>query len=66
MLREATANARVAATEFASNAGIQVGAIRSARQGGFTVRDANEERSESRKIEKDIRVVTTIEFYLTE
>lgn len=66
MLREATKNARIAANEFAENAGVTVGGIRSARQGGFYVRDAGEEHEDTRKIEKDVRVVTTITFYLTD
>ncbi|MBL1320137.1 MAG: SIMPL domain-containing protein [Methylophaga sp.] len=66
MLREATKNARLAANEFASNAGVKVGGIRSARQGSFYVRDAGEEYGDTNKIEKDVRVVTTITFYLTE
>ena len=66
MLREATKNARLAANEFASNAGVTVGGIRSARQGSFYVRDAGEEYGDTNKIEKDVRVVTTITFYLTE
>lgn len=66
MLREATKNARLAANEFAENAGVQVGGIQSARQGSFYVRDAGEEYGDTVKIDKDVRVVTTITFYLTE
>lgn len=66
MLREATTNARLAANEFAENAGVSVGGIRSARQGGFIIRDAGEEYGDTAKIEKDVRVVTTIDFYLTD
>lgn len=66
MLREATKNARIAANEFANNAGVNVGGIRNARQGSFYVRDAGEEYGDTDKIEKDVRVVTTITFYLTE
>jgi len=66
MLREATKNARIAANEFASNAGVKVGKIRSARQGSFFVRDAGQEYGDTNKIQKDVRVVTTITFYLTE
>ena len=66
MLREATKNARIAANEFAENAEVRVGSIRSARQGSFYVRDAGEEYGDTAKIEKDVRVVTTIDFYLTE
>lgn len=66
MLREATQNARLAANEFAENAGVKVGNIQSAYQGGFNIRDAGEEYGDTAKIEKDIRVVTTITFYLTD
>lgn len=66
MLKEAAGNARIAANEFAQNAGANVGAIRSARQGSFFIRDAGEEYGDDRKIEKDVRVVTTITFYLTD
>lgn len=66
MLREATTNARIAANEFASDAGVEVGGIRTARQGTFFIRDAGNESSDSFKIEKDVRVVTTITFFLTD
>lgn len=66
MLREATTNARIAANEFAENAGVKVGGIRSARQGSFYVRDFGTEYGDSAKINKEVRVVTTITFYLTE
>ena len=66
MLREATKNARIAANEFAENAGVSVGSIRSARQGNFFIRDAGESYGDTKKIEKDVRVVTTITFYLTD
>ncbi len=66
MLREATENARIAADEFAKNAGITVGSIRSATQGGFEVRDMNsgEYGTDDRSIDKQVRVVTTVTFYL--
>ena len=64
MLREATENARIAADEFARNAGVEVGGIQSARQGGFSIRDVRSEHSETRSLEKVVRVVTTITFYL--
>jgi hypothetical protein len=66
MLSEASKNARIAANEFAENAGVQVGRIRSARQGGFSIRDAGEGFGDTQKIAKDVRVVTTITFYLTD
>lgn len=66
MLKEATMNARIAANEFASNAGVNVGGIRSARQGGFVIRDVGENYGDTRKIEKDVRVVTNVTFFLTD
>jgi uncharacterized protein len=66
MLREATKNARIAANEFAVNAGVNVGGIRTARQGSFYIRDAGEEYGDTARIEKEVRVVTNITFYLTE
>ncbi len=66
MLREATKNARIAANEFAESAGVSVGGIRNARQGSFYIRDAGEEYGDTGKIEKDVRVVTTITFFLTD
>lgn len=66
MLREATKNARIAANEFAENAGVKVGGIRSASQGSFYIRDVGESYTDSEKIEKDVRVVTNITFYLTD
>ncbi len=66
MLREATKNARIAANEFAQIAGVNVGGIRNARQGNFYIRDAGETYGDTNKIEKDVRVVTTITFYLTD
>lgn len=66
MLKEATTNARLAANEFATNAGVNVGGIRSARQGGFVIRDVGESYGDTQKIEKDVRVVTNVTFFLTD
>lgn len=66
MLKEATKNARLAANEFATNAGIKVGGIRNARQGGFVIRDVGKNYGDTKKIEKDVRVVTNVTFFLTE
>lgn len=66
MLKEAARNARIAASEFAQNAGAKVGKIRSAYQGGFTVEDAGSGKGSSSSIMKEVRVVTTIDFYLTD
>lgn len=66
MVREAAQNARVAADEFAKNAGVTVGKIRSAQQGGFEIRDDNsgEYGGDDRAIDKKVRVVTNVTFYL--
>jgi hypothetical protein len=64
MVKEATTNARIAATEFATDAGVKVGGIRDALQGGFSIRDVGEEYGDTKNLEKDVRLVTTITFYL--
>jgi len=64
MVKEATMNARTAAAEFATDAGVKVGAIRAAQQGGFVIRDVGEEYGDTKSLEKDVRLVTTITFYL--
>jgi hypothetical protein len=66
MLYEEAKNARIAANEIAANAGVKVGGIRSARQGSFIVRDVGEGYGDTAKVDKDVRVVTTTTFYLTE
>jgi len=66
MLKEATTNARLAANEFAQNAGVTVGGIRSARQGGFIIRDVGSNYGDDKKIQKDVRVVTNVTFFLTD
>jgi hypothetical protein len=66
MVQEATTNARAAANEFATNAGVEVGGIRDAQQGGFIIRDVGAEYGDTTTIEKDVRLVTTITFYLTD
>ena len=66
MLKEATVNAKAAADEFARNSGAQVGAIRRANQGVFsiTAREQNTDQPESAQIDKKVRVVSTIEYFL--
>jgi hypothetical protein len=66
MLREATQNARIAANEFAEDAGVRVGGIRNARQGAFSVVDVGSSYGNTHNLEKEVRVVTNIEFYLTD
>lgn len=72
MLREATANAREAAQQFANDSGSALGGIRRATQGYFsiTARDTVEENSSGgygctpSSIDKRVRVVTTVEYSL--
>ena len=66
MLEEATKNARLAATQFAADANVRVGGIRSAKQGSFEIQDVGQSYSDNQKMEKDVRVVTSITFFLIE
>lgn len=66
MLKEANQNARLAANEFAKNAAVEVGGIRSARQGGFIIKDVGADYGDTKKLEKDVRVVTSVTFFLTD
>lgn len=66
MLTEATKRAREAAEQFARESGAKVGAIFTANQGLFTINPAiviPSERAEA-QIEKKVRVVTTITYFL--
>ena len=60
MIADATADARRAANQFAEDSGSRVGAIRTARQGYFTIT----ERDPSSPHIKLVRVVTTIDYDL--
>lgn len=76
MITEATRNARASADRFAADSGSQVGSIRSANQGVFSISAANagsstgeeggygpDQQAES-SIVKKVRVVSTIDYYL--
>ena len=65
MLELATKNARQAALEFAKSSDSRVGKIHSANQGVFSIlpRD-NSGANESQQINKKVRVVATIEYFL--
>jgi hypothetical protein len=60
MIAEATRDARRAAEQFAEDSGSQVGAIRSAQQGLFSIEDRDPYSPEFKKI----RVVTTVQYHL--
>ena len=64
MIKEATQNARIAAQEFADNVGADIGGIRDASQGRFTILDIGESYSDTNKLTKTVRVVTSVEYYL--
>jgi hypothetical protein len=76
MITEATRNARASADRFAADSGSQVGAIRSANQGVFSISAASEgsstgdeggynaDQQANASIMKKVRVVSTIDYYL--
>jgi uncharacterized protein len=78
MITEATKNARASADRFAADSGSQVGAIRSANQGVFSISAANATESgvvaqdeggtgtpnSDASIMKKVRVVSTVDYYL--
>ena len=60
MIEEATKNAREAAEKFALDSGSKLGKIRNASQGQFTISD----RDANTPFIKNVRVVTTVNYYL--
>ena len=60
MIREATANARLAAEKFAQDSKAEVGQIRRATQGALEIEDRDPASPEK----KILRVVTTVDFFL--
>lgn len=66
MIAEATRNARAGAEQFAADSGSRLGSIRRANQGLFQILPRNQVSgiTESQELEKTVRVVTTLEFYL--
>ena len=57
---EATKNAREAAEKFALDSGSKLGKIRNASQGQFSISD----RDANTPFIKNVRVVTTVNYYL--
>lgn len=62
MIAEATVDARRAAQQFAQDSQSRVGAIRTARQGFFSVADLDAFSPDR----KSVRVVTTVEYFLVD
>ncbi len=68
MIAEATAKARRAAEQFAKDSGSRIGDIRRAHQGVFVIRPRDRAPGirEANQLDKTVRVVSTIEYYLTD
>jgi hypothetical protein len=68
MVAEATRNARESALQFAQDSGSSLGGIRSASQGVFQIlaRDEAPGLMEPYQIAKRLRVVSTVEYFLTD
>ncbi len=73
MITEATRNARAAADRFASDSGSKVGTIRQANQGVFSISPADQSgeaegaegaMNADSSLMKNVRVVTSVEYYL--
>ena len=65
MLKEATENARQAAYEFAQNSGSKVGKIHTANQGVISIQSRDDPNAyEPTQINKKVRVVATIDYFL--
>jgi uncharacterized protein len=66
MVKEATANARAAAEQFAADSRSDLGSIRQANQGVFVIlpRDQAPGVNESGQLEKMVRVVSTVQYFL--
>lgn len=66
MIAEATKNARAGAEQFAADSGSRLGGIRRANQGLFQIlpRDPVAGTMEEKQVDKTVRVVSTIEYYL--
>ncbi|MBM3163655.1 MAG: SIMPL domain-containing protein [Chlorobi bacterium] len=62
MIEEATNNARAVAEKFASDSKSRLGKIKSASQGQFTIEDRDSNTPHIKKV----RVVSTLEYYLTD
>lgn len=68
MIAEATRNARQGAEQFAADSASRIGGIRSANQGVFQIlaQDDTPGLDQSKQINKTVRVVSTVEFFLAD
>ena len=66
MVKEATANARAAAEQFAADSRTGLGGIRQANQGVFVIlpRDQAPGVNEGAQLRKVVRVVSTVQYFL--
>lgn len=64
MIKEATQNARESAQKFADDSQAALGNIKSASQGLFSITDMNGEYSSDTTIDKKVRVVTQVTYFL--
>lgn len=66
MVKEATANARAAAEQFAADSRTALGGIRQANQGVFVIlpRDQAPGVNEGAQLQKIVRVVSTVQYFL--
>lgn len=64
MLNEALANAQVSATQFAQKSQSSLGKIKNAHQGLFTITAPDSNMDDESSIDKKVRVVTTVQFFL--
>jgi hypothetical protein len=62
MIEEATRNAREVAEKFAKDSGSKLGKIKKASQGQFSITDRDSNTPHIKKV----RVVSTIEYYLSD
>ena len=60
MIQQATANARVAAEQFAQDSGSKIGKIKNASQGTFSISDRDSNTPQIKKV----RVVSSITYCL--
>jgi hypothetical protein len=62
MIEEATRNGREVAAKFAADSASQLGKLKAARQGQFTIEDRDSNNPHIKKV----RVVSTLEYYLVD